>query len=168
MPEEIVQGEGLFPFERVHLERLLLAADAILELSGEDPVSDVLEVELRDFRERVQLALLRLGFLPERPQVGSKVGRSDEGMATDRPGREGGGCVQGHPHRRLGGDRCPPLHDKRAARRPAPLPLAPPGPWPWPPRLAYLLGRPRRARAGVPAVPAAEGVRDVPQDLAGP
>jgi len=54
-----VQDEGLFPFERVHLERLLLAADVILELSGEGPVGDVLEVELRTFRERVQLALLR-------------------------------------------------------------------------------------------------------------
>jgi len=31
----------------------------ILELSGEGPVGDVLEVELRTFRERAQLALLR-------------------------------------------------------------------------------------------------------------
>lgn len=51
--------EGLFPVERVHLERLRLAAEVILELAGEGPVGDVLEVELRHFRERVQLALLR-------------------------------------------------------------------------------------------------------------
>lgn len=54
-----MQGEGMPPFERVHLERLLLAADVILELSGEGPLSDPLEAELREFRERVQLALLR-------------------------------------------------------------------------------------------------------------
>jgi hypothetical protein len=52
-------AEGMLPFERVHLERLLLAADVILELSGEGPLNDVLEAELREFRERVQLALLR-------------------------------------------------------------------------------------------------------------
>ena len=54
-----MQAEGMFPFERVHLERLLLAADVILELAGEGPLSDPLEAELREFRERVQLALLR-------------------------------------------------------------------------------------------------------------
>lgn len=64
MPQEIVRDEGLFPFERVHLERLLLAADVILELSGEGPINDVLEVELREFRERVQLTLLRLHSSP--------------------------------------------------------------------------------------------------------
>jgi hypothetical protein len=44
--KEVAGDEGLFPFERVHLQRLLLAADVILELSGEGPVSDVLEAEL--------------------------------------------------------------------------------------------------------------------------
>jgi hypothetical protein len=59
----MIDEQRLFPSERTHLERLRLAAEVILELSGEGPVSDVLEVELRDFRERVQLALLR----PDQP-----------------------------------------------------------------------------------------------------
>jgi hypothetical protein len=84
VPEEIGQGEGLFPFERVHLERLLLAADVILELAGEGPVSDVLEVELRAFRERVQLALLRLRVLPERPQVSGEATRGAERVGVVR------------------------------------------------------------------------------------
>jgi hypothetical protein len=84
VPEEIGPGDGLFPFERVHLERLLLAADVILELAGEGPVSDVLEVELRAFRERVQLTLLRLRFL--------RTGFTRDGApGRPIPARQGGG-----------------------------------------------------------------------------
>jgi hypothetical protein len=82
--KEVAGDEGLFPFERVHLQRLLLAADVILELSGEGPVSDVLEAELRDFRERVQLALLRLRFLPGCPQVGSEVAHGGQRAGATR------------------------------------------------------------------------------------
>jgi len=44
-------------FERIHLERLKLAADVLL---GEtDAIADSLEVELTIFRERVEHALLQ-------------------------------------------------------------------------------------------------------------
>jgi hypothetical protein len=53
---------GLFAFERVHLEKLRLACQVILDLAAEDFISDCLEEELDVLRDRVDLALL----LPDR------------------------------------------------------------------------------------------------------
>ena len=50
--------EGLFKFERTHLERLRLACDVLLELAEDDQISDGLEVELRGFKEQVERELL--------------------------------------------------------------------------------------------------------------
>jgi hypothetical protein len=61
---EITMHEGLFKFERTHLERLKLACDVLLELAGDDQISDGLKVELYGFRERVEHELL----LPDRPE----------------------------------------------------------------------------------------------------
>jgi hypothetical protein len=54
-------SDTLAAFERVHLERLKLAADILL--SEEEAIPDPLETELTIFRERVQHALL----LPVQP-----------------------------------------------------------------------------------------------------
>lgn len=59
--------EGLFKFERTHLERLKLACEVLLELAGDDQISGGLEVELYAFRERVECVLL----LPDRPEPAS-------------------------------------------------------------------------------------------------
>jgi hypothetical protein len=45
-------------FERVHLERLRLAADVILSEVGTSIVGDVLEAELVLFKDRVERVLL--------------------------------------------------------------------------------------------------------------
>jgi hypothetical protein len=50
--------KGLLAFERTYLERLRLACDVLLELAGEDQISDGLEVELRSFKEQVEHDLL--------------------------------------------------------------------------------------------------------------
>ena len=50
---------GLPAFDRVHLERLKLAADILL--SETDTISDPLETELTLYRERIQHALLLPG-----------------------------------------------------------------------------------------------------------
>jgi hypothetical protein len=50
--------EGLFKFERTHLERLRLACDVLLELAEDDQISDGLEVELHGFKEQVERELL--------------------------------------------------------------------------------------------------------------
>lgn len=55
--------EGLFEFERTHLERLKLACEVLLELAGDDQISAGLEAELYGFRERVERVLL----LPDGP-----------------------------------------------------------------------------------------------------
>jgi hypothetical protein len=64
---ETIMQEGLFKFERTHLERLKLACDVLLELAGDDQISDGLEAELYGFRERVERVLL----LPDRPEPAS-------------------------------------------------------------------------------------------------
>jgi hypothetical protein len=51
--------EGLFKFERTHLERLRLACEVLLELAEDDQISDGLEVELRGFKEQVERELLK-------------------------------------------------------------------------------------------------------------
>jgi len=45
-------------FERIHLERLRLAADVILSEAGTSVVGDVLEAELVLFKDRVERVLL--------------------------------------------------------------------------------------------------------------
>src|SRR6266700_7137646 len=50
--------KGLLGFERTHLERLKLACDVLLELAGDDQISDGLEVELCGFKEQVERELL--------------------------------------------------------------------------------------------------------------
>jgi hypothetical protein len=52
-------NDTLADFERIHLERLKLAADVLL--SEHDAITDSLEVELTTFRERVEHALLLPG-----------------------------------------------------------------------------------------------------------
>ena len=59
--------KGLFGFERTHLERLKLACDVLLELAGDDQISDGLEVELGGFKEQVERELL----MPDRPGPGN-------------------------------------------------------------------------------------------------
>jgi hypothetical protein len=46
-------------FERIHLERLKLAADVILSESDSPAVSTALEAELAIFRDRIEHALLK-------------------------------------------------------------------------------------------------------------
>jgi len=55
---ETPMQEGLFKFERTHLERLKLACDVLLELAADDQLSDGLEVELCGFKEQVERELL--------------------------------------------------------------------------------------------------------------
>jgi hypothetical protein len=62
--------EGLFGFERTYLERLKLACDVLLELAGDDQISDGLEVELGGFKEQVERQLL----MPDRPGPGASSG----------------------------------------------------------------------------------------------
>lgn len=61
MPDRSANDDTLHGFERVHLEKLRLAAEVILELGEDDVIPAPLEVELQLFRDRVQVALL----LPE-------------------------------------------------------------------------------------------------------
>jgi hypothetical protein len=57
--------QGLYRFERTYLERLKLACEVLLELAGEDQLTDPLEVELRSFKEQVEHKLLQ----PDRPEA---------------------------------------------------------------------------------------------------
>jgi len=58
-----MKEDGLFTFERVHLEKPRLACQVILDLASERFISDCLETELDVLRDRIDLALL----LPDRP-----------------------------------------------------------------------------------------------------
>lgn len=61
LPDEQLPDEPLFAFQRIHLDRLRLAAEVILDLAGEAAVGDALEAELRIFKDRVETALLHPG-----------------------------------------------------------------------------------------------------------
>jgi hypothetical protein len=54
--------DGLFAFERVHLEKLRLACQVLLGLAEEQFISDPLETELHGLQDRIERALL----LPDR------------------------------------------------------------------------------------------------------
>lgn len=58
-------------FQRVHLERLKLAADVLLAEAGDIP--DTLEVELRLFKDRIETAILRPAAPSDRQKLGTRV-----------------------------------------------------------------------------------------------
>jgi hypothetical protein len=63
-PMEVATMEdGLFEFERVHLEKLRLACEVLLGLAQEQFISDPLETELHGLHDRIECVLL----LPDRP-----------------------------------------------------------------------------------------------------
>ena len=61
MNDALFSTDGLFTFERTHLERLRLAAGVLLELAGEPALPEPVEVELTLFKERVEHTLLLPG-----------------------------------------------------------------------------------------------------------
>jgi hypothetical protein len=59
MEDRALTAKGLYDFEQIHLERLRLAAQVILEAAPDLAlVTDPLEVELTIFKERVEFLLL--------------------------------------------------------------------------------------------------------------
>ena len=63
--EIAMQEDTLSTFERVHLEKLRLACQVILDQAEEQFISDCLETELYDLRDQIDRVLL----LPDRPTV---------------------------------------------------------------------------------------------------
>jgi hypothetical protein len=91
MDEQQAPGSPLHDFERVHFDRLRLAAQVILEAAPDlEIVTDPLEVELQIFKERVEFLLLLPeyadGVIPWRkmlngeqpPSRGRQAGGGDE------------------------------------------------------------------------------------------
>jgi hypothetical protein len=60
--EEAIMEDGLFAFERVHLEKLRLACQVLLGLAEEQFISDPFETELHELQDRIERVLL----LPDR------------------------------------------------------------------------------------------------------
>lgn len=77
MTDTTVLRDAIDDFDRVYLERLHLAATAILRLAEDDGViNDILFTELDAFRERIERALL----LPPSPRASAadNAERADE------------------------------------------------------------------------------------------
>lgn len=57
--------DALYHFERVHLEKLRLACEILIELGDDGVTPDPLETELRIFKDRVECALLLPAMSPD-------------------------------------------------------------------------------------------------------